>query len=63
MLEQHRDAEISTSSQLASKITKTIRGADLRLVKSDTPRRHPERILDNEFAGFVDRKGPAIIDF
>jgi threonine dehydrogenase-like Zn-dependent dehydrogenase len=64
VLEQHGEPEVFSSPLLVSNVThKTIRGADLHIVKSEMHPRDPERILDNESAGFVDRKGLAIIDF
>jgi threonine dehydrogenase-like Zn-dependent dehydrogenase len=63
ILAQHPDAGTSGSGHLVPTVNhKTIRGADLHLVKSATAHREPERILDNESAGFVDKKGPAISD-
>jgi threonine dehydrogenase-like Zn-dependent dehydrogenase len=64
ILEQHPDAESSGSAYPAPTVNhKTIRGTDLHLVKSAIQRREPERILDYDSAGFVDKKGPAITDF
>lgn len=60
-LEQQPGTESTPSPGAAANATrKTIHVADPHLVA--VPRRNPERILNNEAVGFVDKKGPPLSD-